>query len=70
MNVLIPNSGCYSLKNWHFEYKPNQESDILTKNIKENSDWFADFDFTNLNESILQKLYYIFTKTEKFSPSS
>ena len=68
--VLIRNSVPYILKKLAFllknkklqTNKGTQDSDILAKLIKDNPRLFADFIFTNLNESVAQLAFLTFQK--------
>ena len=45
-----------------------QDSDISTKLVKNNSDLFVDFIFTNLNDSIAQSTFSSLLKRENINP--
>ena len=48
--------------------KSKQDSDIPTKLVKNNSDLFADFIFTNLRDSIAQSTFLSLLKLANITP--
>ena len=73
--MLIRNSVTHSLKNIILKeiknlqvYKATQDSDIPRKLIKNNSDLFVGFIFTNLNDSIAQSTFPSLIKLTNITP--
>ena len=66
LDVFIRKPVCHTLK----FFKPTQDSDISIIHIKDNSDLFVDFNFTNLNESTAHLIFPSLLKLENIALSS